>query len=800
MKEKKFSNRVLSAATLSAKGKIARALTIFAKLRKNADTPYKTAFLDYYEAKSEMQHNNFEKAAAMLNSCAEYFYSSDHRNMACTSYLMLGNALDSLKKYDEASHAYLKAETLTENSMLLCEIKTLCAEARMKSDTVYDTELFTEPCEFIQQLINDDKPVSTEHFIRSCLIAAQASFAANKLLECAQFCLLGMEASITEKKYQSSPFAFECVVIICKSAVLTWNNSIIESTADRACSFIHDNFPDVPDSHWIRLLHTLTLIRRNDKKNAQLELLSLDRKELSEQNILFFDYCSELCNNNVYNPDNACIPKDNIDELFLLAESIIDRGFTELAAEIYKYSLSIYSDHRPLILRPLASLLYRLEEYEESAQYYSELITEDSDSILHRAYALASHRSYDSETAQQQMHRYVETSKDRESALTMAALLSMDEGFSPEFSASLYEQLTDLLEQDKAFTQEIVDAYNRLGICLYRSGAPLETEMNAFKKAISHAEACETARNTNIHAVIICNLAECYMRDGKVDLCYDTFKRADAIFSALDDLDLIQYSTCLKFIADILITRDDKEGAVEILKKAINLLEPHADDDPSVARQLSLCRNALGTVYFKLGKPELEIPELTKAIDLVRENPIDNSSLALLYSNRGEAYERIGKYDCMAEDYAISLSLSESDNESDSENQISKAAKWLSIGRYREDSMLHDKAISAYKTALDLLSSLTSSDEPEAKELAAFAYYQLGNAYCHHSIKNFSAGLAAYTRSLNILESLPSCPSSKMHLASTYDARASFYEVFGEHSLAVADYKRAEELRADILS
>ncbi len=804
MNDNRFRKRVLAAACLSAKGKTSRAFTLFNKLRAGTDDAGLMAFLDFHEGLCEAERGNHESAALLLSRCSDYFETAGETSQACTACTALGKSLSAAGRHDDAVYAFLRAEKLTENPALLCEIKTLCAEARMASDTVYDTGLFIEPCKYMRQLVKNGEDIDTDYFIRACLIAAQACSAINLDVETAEFCLLGIEFALANPDCSTLPQALECSELLCRSAVHTWNKGLIHDSAEKAYSFVCLHPFNNDKSHWISLLHTLSLLEQSDTAKANAVLESLIGQKLSSQNELFFIYCSCLsskCDFLKVSQLSEQIPTGNIDELYVFAESIIDRGFSVIAADIYSLALDIYPDNRPLIVRPYASLLYRLGNYSESAKLYSELTPKSTDAVLNRAHSLASIRSGDSETAKEQMLAYIENSEDKEVSLTIASTLAMDEGFPPEFCASLYSRLALLLEKKECSGDDIVDAYNRLGICLYRSQAPIEAEISAFKKAASHAETCEAARNTNLHAVIICNLAECYMRQGDSDLCYDTFKKADEIFSGIDDLDLMQYSTCLKFMSDILILRGDKEGSAEILKKAVELLEPHADDNPSIARQLSLCRNALGTVYFKLGKPELEIPELTKAIEIVSKYPVDDASLALLYSNRGEAYERLGKYDCMAEDYAISLELGKEyaqSNPDDAEGQISRASKWLSIGRYREDSMEHSTAISAYKTALDILDALPDTNSFDTDELTAFAYYQLGNAYCHQNVKDFSSSLAAYSRSLSILESLPSSPSIKMHLASTYDARAAFYEVFGEHALAVSDYRKAQELRDSV--
>ncbi len=799
MTDRKFKKQVLKASALSAKGKESRAFALFEKL--STDSPDLTAYLNFHRAICEERRKNYTAAAELFKQCAEYYVNAKQNKLACTSYILLGNVLCSEKKYDPACEAYLSAERLTDESSVLCEIKTLCSEARMYSDTVYDTALFIEPCEYIRQLAKNGTEVNTDLFIRSCLIAAQACSAVRLERACAEYCYLGIELAAEHPESKAQEQAFECAVLLCRGAIQTWNDILISHAAAKSYDFkLNRAFKNDKSDH-LSLLYALTLLKEGEKEEAALVLKGLDKQSLSAENSMYMQYCESLFSGEDFALDCDSVPRHNLDEFFLFAESAVDKGFPTVAAEIYECGLSLYSECRTLVLRPYASLLYRLERYSESAHCYSEL-AENPDPVLSRAYSLASLHAGDTETAKQQMLLYIDNAEDKEKALSLAAGLSMDENYPPEFCASLYARLAALLEKHGESTEEIVDVYNRLGICLYRSVSPVEAERNAFKKAASHAEACEATKNTNLHAVIISNLAECYLRDGDIDECYEYYLKADSIFSGLDDIDTIQYTTCLKFIADILLIRDDKEAAAETLKKAVALLEPQASSDPAAARQLSLCRNALGTVYFKLGKPELEVLELTKAIDLVREHPIDDASLALLYSNRGEAYERMGKYNLMAEDYAMSLSLTENSGEAEQSphEQLSRAAKWLSIGRYREDSLQHENAISAYKTALELLDSLPVSDDSDVNELAAFAYYQLGNAYCHGTVRDFTSSLAAYSRSLSILENLPSNSARKFHLASTYDARAAFYEVFGEHPLAVADYRKADALRNEALA
>lgn len=805
MKLKKIRKKSERASSLFSKGKIARAYSILSNLRAVSSSEEAAACLDYHQGTWEEQSGNTEKALSLFASSAQHGINSKDFDHASMTFLRLGKLLSSDGQYDKACEAFLNAEKYTDIPDRICEIKACLSEARMASDTVYETRLFTEPCEYINSLATNDITVKPNYFIRIHLVAAQACEAMNIYTVAADFCTDAIEHSLSENDDSTLEKAFQCAVLLCDCAVQTWDSDFISKSAKTAYKIALRKVFDKDKNHRITLLYALTLIKKGEILKARNLLSAIDENTLDAKNKICFDYCRSLCEDEqeVFELSNQCkefIPKNNIDDLSVFTEAIISNGFPEVAAKIYAYALEFYPHCRQLVLRPYASLLFRLEEYEKCAECYSELAEICDEPVLNRTYSLASLRCGDVDTAKKQMLIYIDKTDNKEDALTIAGNLSLSEGYPPEFSASLYAKLAEILEKKGISTYETVDTYNRLGIALFRCESPLEAEMSAFKKASVHADACENTHNTNLHAVILCNLAECYMRDGDINKCFDAFSEAEKIFADNENVDLLQYTSCLKFKADIYIIRGDEERAAESLKKAVELLEPNAENDPSIARQLSLCLNALGTIYFKMGKPELEIPELTKAISLVKDLPVDDASLALLYSNRGEAYERTGKYDLMAEDYSQYIYLSQNSEQTDNETRLSHAAKWLSIGRYREDILKHNDAIRAYKSALDILNELPVSEEHETNELTAFAYYQLGNAYCHGNVKDFSSSLFAYSRSLTILEGLPTTPSRKLHLASTYDARASFYEVFGEHTLAVHDFEKAEELRNSIIA
>lgn len=794
MTEKSFRKKVCAATAMFFNGKKARASALFEKLCKLEKTPGFTAYLEFHRAMCEEKSENFCAAAELAESCAVYYGNAEQRNDAYASYKLLGDILSADKRYDAACDAYLKAEQFTDAADTVCEIKVLCAEARMKSDTVYETHLFTQPCDEFNKLLKAGAGVNTDLYTRSCAIAAQACHAVGKEPECLEYCTIGV--AFSDMRNYSSPQVFECAALNCRSAARLWNNELIGKVASTSYSYVAKHFRPDDRCYYVSLIYALTQANLGERSNAQTAMEKVKFESASLQNRLYFKYCEGLIAETPLILSREILSIDCVDDFCSFAEACIDDGFFDLAADIYKFGLSCYGESQPLILRPYASLLYKLGRFSESAECYRILTAECSEPVLYRAYSLTSMRAGDIDTAKRQLQLYTDTSENQEDALDIAAHLSMDEGYPPEFCASLFARLTALLEAHGESTDELVNAYNCLGISLYRSTAPVEAEISAFKKAAFHAEVCVETNRTNIHGVILSNLAECYLRKGDTELCYSIYRKADEIFSALDDVDIINHTTCLKFIADLQLLQNEKNEAVETLKRATGLLEPAAAENPAIAHQLSLCRNALGTVYFQLGKPELEIPELTKAIDLISKFPVDNASLALLYSNRGEAYEVMGKYSLMEKDYSAALGLADkSDAEQHPRERLSQAAKWLSIGRFREDSNEHENAISAYKSALKLLSPLCKSNNSDADELTAFAYYQLGNTYCNDDVKDFSSSLASYSRSLDILEKLPPSPSRSFHLATTYDARASFYEVFGEHTLALADHRRAVELR-----
>ncbi len=805
MSNKKFIRKVLHASHLNAKGKTIRALNKFNKLRALTDDKEQLAMINFHQGLCEISCNNTSNAVEMLSQSAEYYSKSKKHDHACSSYIELGNSYCIEKEYDKACEAYMTAEGLTDNFNIICKIKALLSEARMLSDTVYDTTLFLEACEYIRSHHLQGKNADAEYFLKTCLMAAKACKAINFYTKAVEYGELGIQISKNSDEADILKISFECADIMCFCAVQTWDSILIKNASETAYKHISLHPFDKAVSDRIRLLYSHVLIKKKEIRKARTVLSAVDKSIQDPINKICLLYCECLCDNEEFiifehKEIIDLIPLEKIDAAKSAAESIIDIGFAELAAEIYSYSLLFFNECKHLLLRPLASLFYKLGKYSDSARSYAELTENNNDPILNRAYSLACIKSGYVETAKKNMLKYIEMSEDKGSAITLAAALSLDEGFPPDFSSSLYYSLTELLEKDNISTNEIVDAYNRLGICLYRSNAPLEKEMDAFKKAASHAEQCEATQNTNIQAVILCNLAECYLRKGSADECYSLYLEADKIFSAIEDIDLLQYSSCLKFISEIQMLQDNEEESIKTLKKAISVLEPHSQNDTSIAKQLSLCRNTLGTIYFRQGKLELEISELTKAIDLVKDCSIDDSSLALLYSNRGEAYECIGNYDLMAKDYNAFLSLMTKAEENEvitSDMKMAQAAKWLSVGRYKENSMLHDDAIDAYKNALNIIGK-TSSDDEESKELAAFAYYQLGNSYCHHNIKNFSGGLDAYSRSVDILENITTNNVRKLHLASIYEARSAFYEIFGEHSLSVTDLAKADQLKAEV--
>lgn len=800
MNSKKFKNKVLCLSDAVFARNSNRAIRSLKKLYNHASSSELLAFLSFYHGICEKKLGNKDTAEELFLKCISA--SPEMSDIKSEAWMQLGSIYSDSELYEKACDAYINADNHTENEDLKYKAKYQLAHSRMLSDTVYDTSLFIEPYNYMKELTDKNHSVDPEYIMRACCIAAHACFCINQFSSSAQFCLKALEF---QDKVDLPDVLTNCCDMLCDCAVQSWSNSLISKTAKRSYEAISSVAERNEKTEHIRLIYSLSLIRNQDYDLSAEILNQINHNVLSPEAEVCYNYCKTAVlqkNKNAISL-NCSFPENNIDDFLVFTESIIDKGFPEAGALIYKNALEIYSSCRALLLRPYASLLYKLERFTESAHVYNELMKEENDPVLYRASSLANLKCGNVDTAKIQLLKYIEISDHSRESLVLSSSLAIDEGYPSDFCASLYNELISDMEKEKTSTEEIVDAYNRLGICLYRCNAPVTDEINAFERAAYHAENNSKLENSNLHAVILCNLAECHMRNNDTDKCFEIYSQADKIFQNTDNVDLIQYSSCLKFISDIHLMNNDIESAEKELKRAILLLEPHAEGDPVISRQLSLCLNTLGTLYFKQNKPELEIPELTRAIDLVKDCPPDPISMSLLYSNRGEAYERIGKYDLMAEDYTVSLTLSdlsENDPINEPDTFVSCAAKWLSIGRYHEETQRHEQAINDYKAALNILKNIDTAKNSDANELVAFAYYQLGNAYCHNNIRDFSSSLSSYTKSIDILDALPSTPSRKIHLASTYDARAAFYEVFGEHQLALADYEKAENLRSLILS
>lgn len=523
----------------------------------------------------------------------------------------------------------------------------------------------------------------------------------------------------------------------------------------------------------------------------------------------------------------------NGNKVFSIAQDAHAFGLFDLAQEMYRFGLKNADDSqsRVQLLSALSSVQSKLDDNAACIESCNKLIaalhlTEGNDKEIAKAYERLSHAqrrtgdmvgataSYDvlvdylyadekkytdkdtrSEDEEKEYREFLKKADSKFYAAVDQAYNKYD--YPSDYCMKLCERLCDRLDTRSTDTDTTVFAFNLLGLMYYRAGEDVNKEAATYQRASKAADKVSELTYSNTHAVILCNLAECYVRSGENDKAYDACDRAEDIFAAMDKPDVLQYATCLKQVANIYTSTENREMALKKLSRAVEELEDGDLNDKNVAIQLSNCLNARGTVYFAMDMPEEEIEDISRALLIAKKHSVNEDDLLTLYDNRGEAYERAGDLASMASDFMNVIEILErtENDENRCDNRLTRANRLLSIGTYHDLQGHAQRCLSSYRDAVSLISSVEEqmSSSNDYRALAAFAQFQLAGICENPEIKDYSGCLTAYSKSIELLNSLEDSAKKNEHLATAYASRAEFYEVFGEHALAVEDLKKAQE-------
>ena len=817
--EKKCERLLKKAVSSSLRNDDKRAAKYFEKALATANEN-DAAQVNYQAGAFELKRANNETAEKYLRSAADAM--PDNKDKAGIM-LNLGKCLFAQKKIDEAIKVLDDADKIAFNCPLQFEIKTLLSEARMLSDDVYETSLFIEAADY---LISNNCETKSLLF-RACSMAAVACSCMRYNISAGSYGLIALKNA---ESTNSTDLALKCASFACRDAIERSSPDGLVKVTETALDYIFDNgLESREDAQIICLQCAAGRIR-----SGRLDTSEYTGRSVS--NILdavgkaytgaftmyigkFYSLLVKTGKAGLEKTLEAAADEPTYDQLLKdietseTAQKAFSLAFYEACCPLFSHLLSKTDDkaERIKLLTEYSKACFILGDNDRCIVLCRELVSlcdeteadNDTTSKTYLRLALAQAKTGDNvgAAASYDIHRKYACT-DFESSY-FDAKYAFDEGLPSDYCAKLFRSLSEECEEKGITGESAVDINNRLGIALYRSDAPLEEETKAFERADVSAENDSELKCSNFHAVILSNLAECYSRADDNDKAFETYTRADGIFETCKGADIIQHTTCLKQMATILVGKGEYEEALKYLDRAVSALENYnvKYGTPQTVFQLSLCLNARGTVYYRMDKPEKEVIDLTKALHVIENNNATPEDKALIYTNRGEAYEKLNDSESMKNDFmkAIELLESCSDKDTNTENMMSRASKWLTIGHYREDRNELAESAQSYKNACSLLDDCEKQlgEDAEFQQMHAYSHFQYANACCHPANKNYNESLSAYCRSIDILEKLPDSESRSAHLCTVYEARSAFYEVFGEHSLAVADLEKAGKYRKE---
>ncbi|MDR1002320.1 MAG: hypothetical protein LBL82_03500 [Oscillospiraceae bacterium] len=367
-----------------------------------------------------------------------------------------------------------------------------------------------------------------------------------------------------------------------------------------------------------------------------------------------------------------------------------------------------------------------------------------------------------------------------------------------KYKIAFYQKIIEQAAEEERSLSEMADIYNKLGMCCYNEGEPVETEIKQFLAAEEILSCNPEYNSTNAAAVVHCNIGECMIRMDDKDGSIAQYELALRIFRQLKQnseyYDEAQYAVAIKTLASnkaaIKVDEGDYASSFKIANDALSELLSLKSDADNVRVWLAELYNLRATQNYYLKNYSAAVEDVTAAMGIVADMENSEYHMSRYYMNRGEIFENMGKFQAAIDDYSVSVSYAEKLDE----NHPSIAYRTLDMGRLLEKLDDPVPSAAAYKRSASVFDIMIGKGECEnsVKDDASYAYYALANVLCHRDIKNYSDALPYVSKCISILESIDDSYENKTpHLATAFKFRGEFYESFGENELAAADFKRA---------
>ncbi|MBQ9994368.1 MAG: tetratricopeptide repeat protein [Clostridia bacterium] len=379
----------------------------------------------------------------------------------------------------------------------------------------------------------------------------------------------------------------------------------------------------------------------------------------------------------------------------------------------------------------------------------------------------------------------------------------------PEYCAALYENAARRLEGEEGDKFLVAVAYNKMGLCRFRHGASIEDEAACFERALSLLPrgAQEGESGVTLRSLVICNLAECRMREGRYDDAKKLYLDAAEIFTRSmahsGGAGVEHYAVCHHNLAEIYLREGENIQARKNVTHAIDALCRHYDDLRENDRShLASLYNFRGTMRFHMGDYSGEIEDCSRSIEIARELQSGGYGTATTYSNRAEAYEHLEQYDNALADYVSALSVVEKyGGDSDDADEL-MAIYSFSIGKMHERLNDLDSAVDYYERAIGHFSLFTAQDSAKESEsvnqliqLEALCRFRLGMCLCEGAAHDYHACMTHHNAAIALLERVDSVDAFEA-LAALHTSVGEIFEMFEEYESAEEHFAKSEEYRA----
>lgn len=390
---------------------------------------------------------------------------------------------------------------------------------------------------------------------------------------------------------------------------------------------------------------------------------------------------------------------------------------------------------------------------------------------------------------------------------------SLDANMPFDYCAELFSAAGERFEQEENDCTMAAGAYNKAGICLFRHGASSEEEKACFIRAL------DTIKNADddcphrdkleiLSALVQSNLAECLAREGRREEAVKFYRQsADTFGSRLNDdgdICLTHYAICQRCLSDLYRASEENIQAHSCLSKSITELERRSSKlSDQLRMHLAVCYNARGTLRFQMGDYEGEVSDCTRSLELREGMDEDPCSVAIVLSNRAEAYAMLEHFDRAREDFLRSVDMFDS-VENNGQAAASAATRCYSLGMmYAEKDQLK-AAADAFRSAAERLARLRSSgiDDTEYTDeqlcdIESLSRMRLASILTRLDERDYFDSITESREALRLIERLPLTVDRAARMSAIHTSVAEVLELFDELDAAQQEYELADRCRME---